>query len=326
MIKVLEIDPNGFCNAKCWYCPVAYTGNPITYKKNMPIETLKNILEQVDAGRGDFVDPKFGLVLTAHYNEILLYPYFKEMLQLFREYKLKTIIFSNGTPLTQEKIDLIKEYRDVVFHITLNIPSAFPQQWAEYTGFNVKIFDKLIKNLKYAEEVLHNKVKVAIQVNGIREESLLENGGSISVLENAPKIDIKNETGDVDLTIKEFNKLLPQIHTFPDVHLVDRTGTLKENNILSNFDSIKIKSNNLGKKVVGCIGGEDFAPSRSEDWLHISANGDVILCCQDYNFKTAYINIKDKTIKEIWNGPERQEMIKKAYNDFCINCKYAEWQ
>jgi hypothetical protein len=28
MIKVVQLDPNGLCNAKCWYCPVAYGGNP----------------------------------------------------------------------------------------------------------------------------------------------------------------------------------------------------------------------------------------------------------------------------------------------------------
>jgi len=154
MIKVLEIDPNGLCNAKCWYCPVAYGGNPQIGKKNMDIDLFINVLDQLDKGRGDFVDPNFDTIINAHYNEVLLYPNFKEMIEAYDKYNLKTILFSNGTTLSKDKIDFIKSYSHVVKHITLNIPSAFPEQWSKYTGFNIKMFDKLMDSLKYAEEEL----------------------------------------------------------------------------------------------------------------------------------------------------------------------------
>jgi radical SAM protein with 4Fe4S-binding SPASM domain len=326
MIKVLELDPNGLCNAKCWYCPVAYGGNPVIGRKNMPIEMFINVLDQLDKGRGDFVDPNFSIVINAHYNEILLYPYFEEMIQAYRKYGLKTILFSNGTTLTKEKIDFIKQYPDVVYHITLNIPSAFPEQWSQYTGFNVKMFDKLIENLKYAElELSKNDMYFGIQVNGIQEESFFENGGAIRLLNKAPHLNYNKDNGDVAKTIEEFKDMFPLSSVFSDVHLNDRSGKLEENDILSNQDIIKIQAENFNKKVTSCAGGEVFAQSRSEEWLHINANGDVILCCHDYDFKTSYINIKDKSIKDIWNGPERREMIDKSYNSFCRSCKYAVW-
>ena len=43
MIKVVQLDPNGLCNAKCWFCPVAYGGNPKIGQKNMDFDALKNI-------------------------------------------------------------------------------------------------------------------------------------------------------------------------------------------------------------------------------------------------------------------------------------------
>ena len=326
MIKVLEIDPNGLCNAKCWYCPVAYGGNPEIGRKNMPIEVLINVLEQLDKGRGDFVDPGFKTVINAHYNEVLLYPYFKEMIEAYRKYGLKMILFSNGTTLTKEKVDFIKQYPDVVYHITLNIPSAFPEQWSKYTGFNIKMFDKLIENLKYAEsELFKNGMHFGIQVNGVQEESFFENGGAIKLLSKAPHLNYDKSTGDVAETIKEFKRIFPLSSVFSDVHLNDRSGKLEENDILSNQDIIKIQAENFNKRVTSCAGGETFAQSRSEEWLHINANGDVILCCHDYDFKTSYININDKSIKDIWTGPERKEMIERSYSGFCRSCKYAVW-
>ena len=48
MIKYINIDPNGICNAKCWFCPVAYVGNSKENKTNMSIETMENILNQIN--------------------------------------------------------------------------------------------------------------------------------------------------------------------------------------------------------------------------------------------------------------------------------------
>jgi MoaA/NifB/PqqE/SkfB family radical SAM enzyme len=322
MIKVIQLDPTGLCNAKCWFCPVAYGGNPKIGQKNMDFDVLKNIIEQLDAGRGDFVDPNFNMVLNAHYNEVLLYPHFKEMIYLYKDYGLKTILFSNGTTLNKEKIDFIADNIDVFYGITFNVPSAFSEQWALYTGLNVKIFDRLINNLHYA----NTKFKFNIQVNGVQEESFVENGGTITVLEKAPYLNYNSQTGDVAKAVNQFKILFPDANVFSDVNLNDRSGKLKESQVLSNQEAIKLQTNNFNKKVIGCAGGEWNAMSRAEDWLHINANGDVILCCHDYEFETVYINIKDKSIKDIWNGEERKKMISKSYSSFCRSCKYAIWK
>jgi MoaA/NifB/PqqE/SkfB family radical SAM enzyme len=323
LIKAVQLDPNGLCNAKCWFCPVAYGGNPKIGQKNMDFNILKNIIEQLDAGRNNFVDPNFDTILNAHYNEVLLYPYFKEMIELYKQYNLKTIIFSNGTTLTKDKIDFIAKNKDVIKNITFNVPSAFAKQWSEYTGLNIKIFDKLIENLKYTE---NKNIHFGIQVNGVQEESFVENGGAIKILSKAPHLNYNSTNGDVAKSINKFKYLFPKASVFSDVHLNDRSGKLEQNEVLSNQEAIKLMTDNFNKKVIGCLGGENFGKSRSEEWLHINANGDVILCCHDYEFETSYVNIKNKSIKDIWNSQERKDMILKSYNGFCKKCKYAIWK
>jgi radical SAM protein with 4Fe4S-binding SPASM domain len=43
------------------------------------------------------------------------------------------------------------------------------------------------------------------------------------------------------------------------------------------------------------------------DW-----NGDVVLCCDDWNHSTVLGNLKEQTIEEIWNG-EKLRNIRKAH-------------
>jgi hypothetical protein len=281
----------------------------------MSIETMEDIFKQLDAGRGDFVGDRI-FNTPIHFNEVLLYPYFKEMLELHRKYNIGIGIYSNGMNLTKEKTDLIKEYRDVVGEVMLNVPALNEKQWSEFTGFNIKMFPKLLENLKYAEQELVNifaKEHFCIMANGINEKSLSENGGSLTILPNAPHYDLDNNTGTLAKIVAEMHELLPKMNIWGRNNLGDRTSILEKLNVISNQTAIKQK--NLGK-VIGCSAGFDES-------LYISATGNVYVCCIDFNYETVYANIKDKTIKDIWLGKERKEALKKAYNGLCTECLYG---
>jgi MoaA/NifB/PqqE/SkfB family radical SAM enzyme len=315
MIYHINVDPNGLCNAKCWFCPVAYVGNSKENKTNMSIETMEDIFKQLDAGRGDFVEDRI-FNTPIHFNEVLLYPYFEEMLELHRKYNIGIGIYSNGMNLTKEKTDLIKEYKDVVGQVMLNVPALNAKQWSEFTGFNIKMFPKLLENLKYAEQELIDlfpREHFCIMANGINENSLHQNGGSVTILPNAPHYDLDNDVGTLAKIVEEMKELLPRMNIWGRNNLGDRTSILEKLNIISNQDAIKEK--NVGK-VIGCSAGFDES-------LYISATGNVYVCCIDFDYETVYANIKDKTIKEIWLGKERKEALKKAYNGLCTDCLYG---
>ena len=79
-----------------------------------------------------------------------------------------------------------------------------------------------------------------------------------------------------------------------------------------------------GSRVIGCNGGIEFR-SRTNEWVHINPNGDLFICCADYNFETVFGNVNSTSLKNIWSSRERQEMIKKSYSDMCTKCSAAIW-
>jgi len=272
--------------------------------------TIRSIVEQIKAGVGDFVDPNFSFVYTAHYNEVLLYKHFKEMLDIFREYKLGTMVLTNGIALTKEKTDLITEYSDVVLGLHFNIPSANAETWAKMTNKNPKMHERVMQNVRYAIDTFPVE-RISLQINGIKESSL----EYMSLLENAPELDLDNETGDTATAYKEMTERFPEIPISVNASLVDRAGYLDIRRIMKN--DIKPKG-----KVVGC----NNMGSRPDTWIHINANGDVFICCNDYDFETVFGNVHQTSIKEIWESQARKDMIEHSYNTLCRTCVHAIWQ
>lgn len=326
-IHMAQIDPNGLCNSGCWFCPVAYSPNPIQAKKNMPIETLNNILKQLVDGKGDFVSENFNFIYTAHYNEVLLYKHFEEMLGLFRCYGFQTIVLTNGTPLTPAKTDIIKQYKDVVYGICFNIPESDQVKWAKAVGMPESMFPKLINNLSYAIQQLPEmfaEKRMSIQVNGMNQMSLSQYGGWLDMLPNAPQIDLNPETGSLSSATNGFREMFPGLQIYEMPHLIDRAGHLDKMKVITNINGIKNHAKKNNSRVIGCGNGREVG-GRPNGWVHINANGDMFICCNDYDFETVFGNINEKPIKEIWNSKEHREMVEHSYKTLCTTCAAAIW-
>lgn len=326
-IHMAQIDPNGLCNSGCWFCPVAYSPNPIQAKKNMPIETLENILSQLVAGKGDFVSENFNFIYTAHYNEVLLYKYFEEMLGLFRCYGFQTIVLTNGTPLTPAKTDIIKQYKDVVYGICFNIPESDPALWSKAVNMPESMFPRLVNNVKYAIEQLPEmfaEKRMSIQVNGMNQMSLSQYGGWLDVLPNAPKINLDPQTGSLAEAVNGFRNMFPEMQVYEMPHLIDRAGHLDKHQVITNIQGIKNYAKKDNKKVIGCGNGREVG-GRPNGWIHINANGDLFICCNDYDFETVFGNINEKQIKDIWMSKEHKDMIDHSFKTLCTTCAAAVW-
>lgn len=329
-IKVAQIDPNGLCNAGCWFCPVSYASNPEIGRKNMPIEVLESILKQLVDGRGFFVDPTFDFVYTAHYNEVLLYKHFEEMLGLFRKYGLKTIVLTNGTPLTPARTDIIKNYLDVVYGICFNTPSSDAVRWSKLVKMPEKMFDKLIANMRYATEQLPDMFssgRISVQVNGLNNNSLTQYGGWLDILPNAPDLDLNPATGSLSVEQQGFKDLFPGINVYQMPSLIDRAGHLDKHGVITNINGINTHAKSGGKtRVIGCNSGAGTYIGRPNNWLHVNANGDVFICCNDYDFETIFGNVNEKPLKDIWMSKEHQDMTQHSFNTLCTTCSAAVWE
>ena len=326
-ISMAQIDPNGLCNVGCWFCPVRYAENPLAQRMNMPIETFENIIDQLMAGKGTFVADNFDFIYTAHYNEVLLYKHFPEMLEVLRKNKIRTIVLTNGTPLTKARTDLIKEYQDVVYGICFNIPASEPEEWAKATGKPVKMFDKLLEQVSYAVEQLPEMIEkntLSIQVNGINKNSLVEYGGWIQQLVNAPEMDLDPTSGTLARMSNGWKEKFPNLNVYEMPYLVDRNGHLDTHQIITNKSAIESKGKKGKEKVVGCGNGKEVG-GRPNGWLHVAANGDTFICCNDYDFETVFGNINNKPISDIWMSIEHKSMTVKSFQSFCKTCVHAIW-
>ena len=294
----------------------------------MPLKTLENILSQLKDGKGDFVDSNLELIYTAHYNEVLLYKEFEEMLKLYEKYGFKINVLSNGVAFTKDKIDILNKYKNSINEILLNIPSADPEIWSKYVKMNSKLFNKMVDNILYARDTIvgfAEDQKINIMVNGLNDKSILDNGGWVEILSNAPQIDLDVNNGTLANEVNNLKLLFPGIMVFPNYHLYDRAGDLEDLNIISQSGAIKKYLNGDDKKVIGCSGGLPPARDRTSEWLHINPNGDMFMCCDDFSFETIYENINKTTLKDIWLGIKRQDMILKARNSICLRCSAAIW-
>ena len=192
---------------------------------------------------------------------------------------------------------------------------------------NEKLFDRMMSNIEYSinqfQDLTKNQ-KMFLLVNGVNENSLTKNGGWLDLLPGAPEIDLDVDSGSLQQEVDRFKKIFPDLNVVSSFHLYDRAGHLAQSNILDQGPAIEKYLKKKGSKVVGCNGGIEFR-SRTNEWIHINPNGDLFICCADYNFETVFGNINSSSLKDIWSSRERQDMIQKSYSDMCTRCSAAIW-
>jgi MoaA/NifB/PqqE/SkfB family radical SAM enzyme len=312
-IKNLQLDPNGSCNAGCWFCPVRYVGNPEEAKNQMSPDLLDKIFNDIVTERdtGGLVHKNFNGFYASHYNEVLLYKHFEELLQTARKYKLIFMVLSNGTPLTPAKTDLLIKYKDVLSGICLNVPCFEPELWSKRVNLPEKIFPKLIDNINYF--IKNHPMKVSIQVNGYNANNNWTEKG-----ENFP-VDITNEENEKQFELAK--AMFPEANVFKMFHLVDRAGHIA--NVITNKTSID--RNYKDKQVIGCLNDNENG-GRPIGWLHINANGECFLCCNDYDMDVKFGDFKTQNLKDFWLSDYHVEQIDKSYNTICKSCASAKFK
>lgn len=300
-IRYAQIDPNGLCNAGCWFCPVSYLGNPKESINQMTPEDFRNVIKQIHDNKGGIVSEQFNGIYTSHYNEALLYAHFEEMLETLREFKLGMVVLTNGTPLTPYKTDIINKYQDVVWGLCVNAPVWTDEELFEKrTAMRKGLFQKLKNNVDYAYRNLKNKNLLSVQVNGHDATS-----GALK----GPKFPDISPT-ELDEQVAAAKALFPEANVFKHPHLIDRAGLIDD--YISSSPFIK-----KDKKVIGCQG------KRDTEWLHINANSELFLCCNDYHMDHKYGNLKDNTLQELWMSNKHKEVMTEAWSSICTQCTSA---
>ena len=302
-IVIGQLDPNGLCNAGCWYCPVKYESNPSEFINQMTPDELDLILRRIR--EATVVDQeKFWFLYTANYNEVLLWKHFDLLPEILRKNSFKSMILSNGTTLSPAKTDVIMANTDVFLDICLNIPSLEKIDWAEKAGFDEKTYSILVRNLTYLNE--NAKIPVTVNINVISEHWA---GDLKTYGYYTPTLRAK-------MFADSFKKQFPNFETLIADALVDRAGWLAKENVLKNKRAIM----GPNQKVIGCQHDLETSGSRIYGWLHINAKGDIFLCCDDYQMKYRFGNLLETSLDELWLSERHVDMIEQSFSELCVSC------
>lgn len=308
MIHQMQLDPFGYCNAACWFCPVKYHDLPKQTKTHMPKELLDKILDNVLEQKGKLVADRFNGIYTAHFNEVLLYRHLEYLFEALRKRKLGTIVLTNGTPLTPEKTNLITAYKDVVWGVCCNTPAFEKELWSKRSGISSNEFEKLLDNLSYADSVFkNNKGYFSIQINGADDYSEYMVRG-----DNFPDISSTEIVDQYRLACT----LFPNSNVFTVPNLIDRSGLLPVSIFQNKIDR------KAGPNVIGCLNGAEIG-GRPNGWLHVNSIGEAFLCCNDYNYEHKFGDFKTQKLEEFWEN--RTSVIDHAKKTICGKCASAEW-
>jgi radical SAM protein with 4Fe4S-binding SPASM domain len=249
-------------------------------------------LELVDRVIGELEGfPRLEKIYLNGYDEPTLNPQLAPIVGKLAHLPVRITLFTNATNLTSDLAEKIAQTgARIEFDIHL---SAVNRSDFEHIHQS-KLFDKVISNLRYfAENFRHlHRINVCI---------------SMQALDTATDDRIYEE-------LKDYFRQTPLI-TFrwkPN----DRSG------ILCDTPYAQAQNHNVLR---GCS-----LENRTQDWIHINATGNVILCCQDYFESHVIGNIEESTLTEILASDQRRKYHRwtmgevEAPKDYiCRRCIFA---
>lgn len=295
-LRIGQIDVNGKCNAKCWYCPVKYEGNPGEFAVQMSPAELDAILGNLRAS--PLIPADFRFLYSCHYNEVLLYKHFAEMLAIFRKHRFATSILSNGTPLTPEKTDLILANKDVVWGITLNVPALDEADWAKKAGLPASRHRLLLRNLDY----LHERYPATLQINcATSHQGMLDNA-----MANTPE--------EAEAIADAFRARYPNFRISLQQWLSDRAGKLADNAVLTHNQQAR-------RQIIGCSHSSNEG-GRVFGWVHINARSELFLCCDDFDMEYRFGNLKEQPFADAWLSEAHVDAILRSRAGICQHCQF----
>lgn len=291
----MYIETTNRCNFRCRYCPMSLSEYPKISGgfRTMDMLEFNKICRDIQAG-GRLKVLRFYLM-----GEPLLNPSLPEMIKMACEMKLaeRTELTTNGVFLSEDKsIALINSGLD---YLRVSISSVNQRRHEYITQTNISI-NQIYKNIERFKE--------------IRNE----------MSEQRPFLYIKM----IDQLNDEENSRFLQMYQ----HLGDEVAIEKPMNWdnYNDYDLLQAAYNNE-KRILDLKSLYPYPKSVCPFpfyTMSINVNGDVTVCCVDWNKATRIGNVFETTLKSIWDGDNlrnfrRMQISKKrTMNLSCANCQF----
>lgn len=308
-ITNIQIDPNGFCTQKCWFCPVRY--EPRLNLEVMSIHWFDYILEQInECIELGHISKTYQLWLSS-YNEITADPYLEQRLECLRKHKAKFYLLSNGFNILKH-IELLHSYKDVILSYVINLPAGNAIDFKKFTQRSEKDFYSVLNGLTqlYSLDPVYYKKNIAISINGVYDNCR-------SLKHSLYQLPL----GDTDKQVAQLKDCFPFLPRITENRpLCDRAGILKKYNAIDNLINKNLSIPHFCKN-----GGKNGG--RLYEWLHIGCNGpdgagNLYTCCQDYQETYTYGTLKTTSLAELIHSKERAKAILDSTKKMCLECIY----
>ena len=135
---VVYIEPSGYCNLKCVFCPQS-SGDKALIKDIMSLELWKKVIDDL----AEFPD-KVKLLRVCGNGEPLTCPHIAEMLKYAKGKVERIELISNGTLLNNRLIRKLPRYAD---RIIISIEGLSGEEYEFVSGVKVDL-EKLVDNIK----------------------------------------------------------------------------------------------------------------------------------------------------------------------------------
>jgi MoaA/NifB/PqqE/SkfB family radical SAM enzyme len=296
----VEIDPSNFCNHDCIWCTFGYlhTKNKDVIPREVLLKLVKDLAEYgvkaiIWTGGGE---PWTNNNLT-------------DAIYLAYELGIDMGMATNGILLDKKKIEAIVRTH---VYCRFSLDAGTPETYMKVHNAKEGDFEKAIENLKTMTKLkkeLKNNISIGVAF-------LIHPGNYKEVYKSAKLV---KEAGADFFQIKPVvmysgKQLSPEFFANAEKEFGD-VKKLEDKNfkvfvISYKFEDIANESNNCGRSYKKCW-ANPFMCS-------IGADCKVYLCCHLRGVpQFSFGNLKEKSFKEIWEGKQRQEAIKRINFALC---------
>lgn len=278
------------CNVRCKHC---YSASGPPREKELTVSEIKHVIDQLaDMGV---------LVMTFTGGEPFMHPHLFELIEYARKKPLTVVIFTNGTLITPEVVDRLKEVD--VYKVNVSIDGPDSQTHDHFRGVK-GAFEKTIQGIK-----LLKKAGITVDASICINKFNYKKGKQILQLLKELKIDnfkvwpvrFSGRPGEeIVVTPEEFRETIKDIREFEFEQGKKEKEEYKYNKSLKN-----------------CGIGSDR--------LVIKSNG-VITPCLSFEEDCSLGTIREQPLAAIWNNSEllnTLRLLSVFETEICKDCELA---
>lgn len=295
----VEFGLTNICNHHCSFCALDYLENG---KKYFDSKLMISTLEEMS---------KMGVrsVMFAGEGEPLLHKEIGKFVYSAKNLGLDVSITTNGVGFNQQKIENILPY---LSWVRISLDSGSAENYALMHGTHPRDFERVIKNLRGMVDFKRkNNLEVTIGTQFlVTNQNMGEASKLAKILENV---------GVDNLQIKPYSHHPNSLNNLSVEKgyyeiLEKELKELNTKNFKTIFRGETQKRIDLGINYERCLGLPFFTL--------IDAGGNVMPCNLYYDNKEfSYGNLNGNSFSEIWNGKQRQEVIKKINEKGVSECR-----